>query len=1064
MRKIKLFALSVALIGAMGLRAQCNLVAVPDPTSLYEPTQIENGGFETEPTMAGSGANRIPNGTNQGWNTTENGGQCFEWLGGMGWHSPGLSIIGTHCIEMNADNSATVYQDLYTNGGDVIRWSLGHAVRMSCGEEQQDMRVEVGAPLYDNGNIVYPSGINADINTNIDPDTKATYRSDGITNPTGHEYGFNGQNLENLKVTTSAALQWYFASGVYVVPESQPVTRFAFVSEDTSNPGCGNLLDEISFSTLIGDLSATYGDNNSVVIKGYWGETDTSKKLIIDINGTTYNVDMTSVSGQNFVITMTEACYDNTPSDIKIYHEDYESAARTISVNYPFSASAADVVLEYDGNAHTISPAVTVPESGYTLKYGISYRGINLTTCPEYTTIGTYPIYYSVSAPGYTTYKGNATLRIKPVPHDITLTVNDPAMGSLRVGLVVYSEDFETLDNGAFELPNGWTNDNERPWVVENHTLKSGNAGQDNSNSTIQATYNFTNPGKISFSYRISSEGYSDKGFFSIDGVTKINVSGSSDGTFTENVDAGEHTFSWWYSKDGSQSHGEDAFFIDNIVIQEVHPVNDTTITCLTADDLELVATPEEGSYFVRWDDNSTDENRVVTIDQDMTITAYFNAYAHVTVNSNAPSKGTATIPGDQGNEAFTTINSTNFNGTHFNIVGQDADGDGIDLGHGRSITISSLNGEKITSLTFTVGYGSGIPVPSSGTVSGNSITDINATSVTINSDASGWYQWNQITVNYNNIPAGVLEVGDGTFYVVPGSEVPFTATPNTGESFYGWLDADNKTLSTESTFNMAINEDMTLTAYFDPAPTVVEIGDPNSASEIETFLTTYNGQTIDELIIDRPVLNNMYNTLCLPFDMNAAQIAASSLNGIEIYELEDVSVENDELYLYTGAQKNAIVAGRPYLVKFSDASQLDQLTFANVVVNNANLTEEAVTIKGVTFTGTFQPVVLGAQTELNFNGGHLFLGQNNQLFWPNTNNPLKPFRAYFTVNVDAGQAAGMPMRRGMPAHIGQPAQMPTGVESIQPSAVSSQKVMIDGVLYIIRGEHMYDAQGQMVK
>lgn len=297
MRKIKLFALSVALIGAMGLRAQCNLVAVPDPTSLYEPTQIENGGFETEPTMAGSGANRIPNGTNQGWNTTENGGQCFEWLGDMYWHSPELSIIGTHCIEMNADNSATVYQDLYTNGGDVIRWSLGHAVRMSCGEAEQDMRVEVGAPSYNGDNIVYPTGVNEYINTNIDPDTKATYRSDGITNPTGHTYGFDGQNLENLKVTTSAALQWYFAFGVYVVPESQPVTRFAFVSEDTSNPGCGNLLDEISFSTLIGDLSATYGDNNSVVIKGYWGETDTSKKLIIDINGTTYNVDMTSVSG-----------------------------------------------------------------------------------------------------------------------------------------------------------------------------------------------------------------------------------------------------------------------------------------------------------------------------------------------------------------------------------------------------------------------------------------------------------------------------------------------------------------------------------------------------------------------------------------------------------------------------------------------------------------------------------------------------------------------------------------------------------------------------------------------
>ena len=1061
MRKIKLFALSVALIGAMGLRAQCNLVAVPDPTSLYEPTQIENGGFEQRPTMAGSGANRIPNSTNQGWNTTETHNDMdFEWCSSLYWHTPELSPIGNYCVEMNAYNSASLYQDLYTNGGDVIRWSLAHAARTSCGEEQQDMRVEVGAPLYDNGNIVYPSGINEYINTNIDAATKATFRSSGITNPTGNTYGFNGQNLGYLSLKQSDPIQWYYSTGVYVVPVNQPVTRFAFVSEDTESPDCGNLLDEISFSTLIGDLSATYGDNNSVVIKGYWGETDTSKKLIIDINGTTYNVDMTSVSGQNFVITMTEACYDNTPSDIKIYHEDYESAARTISVNYPISASAADVVLEYDGNAHTITPAVTVPTSGYTLKYGISYGGINLDEL-TYTTIGTYPIYYSVSAPGYTTYKGKATLRIKPVPHDITLTVNDPAMGSLRVGLVVYSEDFETLDNGAFELPNGWTNDNERPWVVENHTLKSGNAGQDNSNSTIQATYNFTNPGKISFSYRISSEDYSDKGFFSIDGVTKIDVSGSSDGTFTENVDAGEHTFSWWYSKDGSQSHGEDAFFIDNIVIQEVHPVKDTTITCLTADDLELVATPEEGSYFVRWDDNSTDENRVVTIDQDMTITAYFNAYAHVTVNSNAPSKGTATIPGDHGNEAFTTINSTNFNGTHFNIVGQEADGDGIDLGHGRSITISSLNGEKITSLTFTVGYGSGIPVPSSGTVSGNSITDINATSVTINSDASGWYQWNQITVNYNNIPAGVLEVGDGTFYVVPGSEVPFTATPNTGESFYGWLDADNKTLSTESTFNMAINEDMTLTAYFDPAPTVVEIGDPNSASEIETFLTTYNGQTIDELIIDRPVLNNMYNTLCLPFDMNAAQIAASSLNGVIIREFTGASVEGTTLNLSVGDPVNAVVAGRPYFVQYSAASQLDDLHFEGVTINNAVLDNMAVTFDGVTFKGTYTPFVM--PNGLSFQGGYLFLGQNNQLFWPNTSNPLKPFRAYFYVDVESSTPGNAPKYRGMPARIVEGKNVTTGVENAQ-SANQSTKVIVNGQLIIIKNDVRYNAQGQIVK
>ena len=196
----------------------------------------------------------------------------------------------------------------------------------------------------------------------------------------------------------------------------------------------------------------------------------------------------------------------------------------------------------------------------------------------------------------------------------------------------VYSEDLETRDNGTFALPDGWTNDNERPWVVENHTLKSGNAGQDGTTSTIQVTYNFTKPGKISFSYRVSSESWCDYGSFSIDGVTKINgISGSSDGTFTENVDAGSHTFRWWYSKDGSVSSGEDAFFIDNIVIYEFR-TDITNTTCLTADDIEVKAIPaDEYNYdFINWTFNdvevSTDPAYTMTVIQSGTLKANFAA------------------------------------------------------------------------------------------------------------------------------------------------------------------------------------------------------------------------------------------------------------------------------------------------------------------------------------------------------------------------------------------------------------------------------------------------------
>ena len=42
--------------------------------------------------------------------------------------------------------------------------------------------------------------------------------------------------------------------------------------------------------------------------------------------------------------------------------------------------------------------------------------------------------------------------------------------------------------------------------------------------------------------------------------------------------------------------------------------------------------------------------------------------------------------------------------------------------------------------------------------------------------------------------------------------------------------------------------------------------------------------------------------------------------------------------------------------------------------------------------------------------------------------------------------------------------QVATGIESIQPSAVSNQKMLIDGQMYILKGEKIFDAQGKQVK
>lgn len=145
---VALMLMAVGTTTAWGQNpSTCEITVTVDNTSAYTPTQIANGDFSTTPDMAGSGNNRIPNGTNQGWNTTENGINCFEHLCiGMNWIPWQLTANGNCMVEMNADNESALYQDLFTHGGDVIRWSLKHAVRYDpiSSPKTQAIRVEVG--------------------------------------------------------------------------------------------------------------------------------------------------------------------------------------------------------------------------------------------------------------------------------------------------------------------------------------------------------------------------------------------------------------------------------------------------------------------------------------------------------------------------------------------------------------------------------------------------------------------------------------------------------------------------------------------------------------------------------------------------------------------------------------------------------------------------------------------------------------------------------------------------------------------------------------------------------
>ena len=247
------------------------------------------------------------------------------------------------------------------------------------------------------------------------------------------------------------------------------------------------------------------------------------------------------------------------------------------------------------------------------------------------------------------------------------------------------------------------------------------------------------------------------------------------------------------------------------------------------------------------------------------------------------------------------------------------------------------------------------------------------------------------------------------------------------------------------------------------------------SVSETDYDIADYFGDRIGDVMplkIYRTLLKNGYfNTLCLPFDLSAAQIAASALAGSELFVFAEAEIEENE---ETGEPQlrqvitpaTTITAGEPYLIRWKTPGEtITELNFSSVTIQNAmgaGVDPSALdAADGVQFVG-FVP-----RTHIDYSAGHdyLFLGQNNTLVWPETDDSgsMKGFRAYFYIP-SGTTIGGAPVFRGMSAKLVIREDTPTGVESVSQSAVSAQKIIRDGQLIIIRNGVEYNANGSIIK
>ena len=225
------------------------------------------------------------------------------------------------------------------------------------------------------------------------------------------------------------------------------------------------------------------------------------------------------------------------------------------------------------------------------------------------------------------------TLRTCPVPIGLNAS-NETAHGATLdwTGLsdsyqVMIGELVGNTISNNFEdhtIPSTWTNNSTYPWTVVSggqngsYCIQSGNAGVHSSTSSISFTMNLTSDGTIEFDANCMGEGTStmwDKCIFSIDNVARFTYGANHQGWYhySYEVTAGQHTFTWTYSKDGSTHPTGDYFAVDNIVVGSTEVASWTTYTVtelpFILDDAQHIH--PETSYLVKvkgiCDDEETD-------------------------------------------------------------------------------------------------------------------------------------------------------------------------------------------------------------------------------------------------------------------------------------------------------------------------------------------------------------------------------------------------------------------------------------------------------------------------
>ena len=147
------------------------------------------------------------------------------------------------------------------------------------------------------------------------------------------------------------------------------------------------------------------------------------------------------------------------------------------------------------------------------------------------------------------------------------------------------------------------------------------------------------------------------------------------------------------------------------------------------------------------------------------------------------------------------------------------------------------------------------------------------------------------------------------------------------------------------------------------------------------------------------------WNTLCLPFDVDLTDGECPlNVSGVEARTLTAASIEGTTLNLTFGSTVTTLQAGVPYIIRWGQGQQLyiTNPVFKGVTIDATdNSFDNGVSGDGrVRFIGTYKSTTFTAEDK-----SILFLGEGNNLYYPEAGATIGAQRAYFKIGNGAALA-----------------------------------------------------------